>query len=74
MLLEFNYRAAVDWLALGIAMYEMMVGHHPFHLPKMVSYRTEILTSHVAYPERLTPSAVSIMEGVSIFNTKTEAF
>jgi serine/threonine protein kinase len=32
MLLGFNYGKAVDWWALGIVMYEMMVGQHPFQL------------------------------------------
>ena len=55
-------------------MYEMMVGQHPFRLPKWLPYYRKILMNRVVYPRRLTQSAVSIMQGVSIFNTKTEAF
>ena len=73
MLLGFNYGPAVDWWALGIVMYEMMVGQHPFNLPKTSSYRVKILNDRVSYPSRLTESAVSILEGVSIFNIKTVA-
>jgi len=74
MLLELDYGAAVDWWALGIVMYEMVVGRHPFQLPSLLPYREKILKNRVVYPERLTLSAFSILEGVSIFNTKTEAF
>jgi serine/threonine protein kinase len=73
MLLGFKYGPEVDWWALGIVMYEMMVGQHPFHLPKRCPYREKILQSPVAYPLTLTGSAVSILNGVSIFNIKTDA-
>jgi serine/threonine protein kinase len=73
MLDGFNYGPAVDWWALGIVMYEMMVGQHPFQLPKTSPYWEKILNNSVSYPQRLTPSAVSILKGVSTFNIKTEA-
>jgi hypothetical protein len=42
------------------------------------TYRTSLLCKHfnfrAVYPWSLTGNAVSILEGVSIFNTKTEAF
>ena len=74
MLRGLKHGPEVDWWAVGIVMYEMMVGQHPFHLPKMTHYHEEILNNRVVYPSRLTWNAVSILEGVSIFNTKTEAF
>lgn len=73
MLLGFKYGPEVDWWALGIVMYAMMVGQHPFQLPKRHPYREKILKNPVAYPKRLTVSAVSILEGVSIFNIKIDA-
>jgi len=73
MLLGFKYGHAVDWWALGIVMYEMMVSVHPFMLPETRSYCEKILTKRVFYPERLTSDAVSILKGVSIFHLKTEA-
>ena len=74
MLSGFKYGPEVDWWALGIVMYKIMVGQHPFRLPKTLHYREKILNKRVVYPWRLTWNAVSILKGVSIFNTKTEAF
>jgi serine/threonine protein kinase len=70
MLVGCNYGPAVDWWALGIVMYAMMVGQHPFQLPTASSYHEKILNNRVKYPQRLTPSAVSILKGVSIFNPR----
>ena len=74
MLCGLKYGPEVDWWAVGIVTYNMMVGQHPFRLPKRTHYHVKILNNRVAYPSRLTRNAVSILEGVSIFNTKTEAF
>ena len=74
MLQRLNYGPEVDWWALGIVMYRMMVGEHPFKSPKELSYEAKILHLDVNYPSSLTGDAVSILQGVSIFNTKTEAF
>jgi serine/threonine protein kinase len=69
-----KYGPEVDWWALGIVMYQIMVGEHPFKSPKGLSYHAKILHFNVFYPWSLTGDAVSILEGVSIFNTKTEGF
>ena len=74
MLRGLKYGPEVDWWALGIVMFEMMVGEHPFKSPKGLSYHAKILHFNVFYPWSLTGDAVSILEGVSIFNTKTEGF
>jgi serine/threonine protein kinase len=63
MLLGFKYGAEVDWWALGFVMYERMVGQHPFKLPKRYPYCEKIFKNSVAYPRRLTVSAVSILMG-----------
>jgi len=74
MLRGLKYGPEVDWWALGIVMYRMMVGEHPFKSPKGLSYHEKILQSCVKYPSNLTGDAVSILEAVSIFNTGTQAF
>ena len=73
MVVRFGYGAEVDLLALGIVMYEMMVGWHPFLFLKGPPLAEKILKHPVKYPRWLSGSATSILNGVSIFNTKTEA-
>jgi len=74
MLRGLKYGPEVDWWALGIVMYQMMVGENPFKSPKELSYHAKIVHFTLVYPWSLTGDAKSILEGVSIFNTKTEAF
>jgi len=74
MLRGLKYGPEVDWWALGVVMFGMMVGRLPFDLPKHLSYHEKVLQSCVKYPSNLTGDAVSILEGVSIFNTGTQAF
>ncbi len=73
MLLGFGYGPEVDWWALGIVMYRMMAGHHPFSIPKEPPLTEKILKNTVLYPPRMSWNAMSILNGVSVFNTKTEA-
>ena len=73
MLLGFGYGPGVDWWALGIVMYQMMAGHHPFSIPKGPPLTVKILKNTVSYPPRMSWNAMSILNGVSIFNIKTEA-
>ena len=61
MLLGLKYRAAVDWWAIGIVMYEMMVGQNSFQSLKKSPYGEKILKNHVSYPRWLTSSAVSVV-------------
>ncbi len=63
----------MDLWALGIVKYEMMVGWHPFLFLKGPPLAEKILKNTVLYPRRLSKNAMSILNGVSIFNIKTEA-
>jgi protein kinase A len=72
MLQGFRYGQEVDWWALGIVMYEMMADHHPFSFPKGPPLVEKILKNTVLYPQRLSWSAMTILNGVSIFNIKSE--
>jgi len=74
MLRGFKYGPEVDWWALGIVMYGMMFGRLPFNITKEHRYIAKTFNFRAKYPWSLTGDAVSILEGVSIFNTKTEAF
>jgi serine/threonine protein kinase len=68
MLLGYRYGPSVDWWALGVVMYRMMVGWHPFQGVAMTAVYEKIIFDRVVYPRRLTMSAVSILKGVSILN------
>jgi serine/threonine protein kinase len=74
MLRGFTYGPEVDWWALGIVMYGMMVGRVPFNIPIELRYLANTFKFRAKYPRNLTGYAVYILEGVRIFNTKTEAF
>ena len=71
MLQREKYGPEVDWWALGVVMYEMMVGRHPFIEPRKSRISYKRLPKEVQYPQWLTSHAVCILKGVSIFNIKT---
>jgi len=51
----------VDWWALGILIYEMVVSHPPFEDAKHWKLYEKILTKPVTYPHRLTQSCKDII-------------
>jgi len=53
-------------------MYEMMAGQPPFEADNEDDLFESILHDDVLYPVWLTKEAVSILKGVSIFNSKTD--
>ncbi|OXU21603.1 hypothetical protein TSAR_005003 [Trichomalopsis sarcophagae] len=70
ILQELEYGACVDWWALGVLMYEMMVGQPPFEADNEDDLFDSILKDDVLYPVWLSDEAVSILKG---FMTKNPA-
>ncbi|XP_043254989.1 protein kinase C isoform X3 [Colletes gigas] len=70
ILQELQYGASVDWWALGVLMYEMMVGQPPFEADNEDDLFESILRDDVVYPKWISEEAVSILIG---FMTKNPA-
>ena len=69
ILQELEYGPSVDWWALGVLMYEMMVGQPPFEADNEEDLFDSILHDDVLYPVWLNKEAVSILKGVINFYT-----
>ena len=65
ILKEKPYGASVDWWALGVLMYELMVGQTPFDADNEDLFEA-IMHDEVLYPVWLSKEAVSILKGVCI--------
>jgi serine/threonine protein kinase len=50
------YGPAVDWWALGVVVFELLVGVPPFHAPTPVQIFENILTNNVAWPPDPDPN------------------
>jgi serine/threonine protein kinase len=73
MLQRRPYGQEVDWWALGVTMYVMMVGDFPFQDSDDSTLECKIKFKEVEYPETISEDAVQIMRRVSIVNIETEA-
>ncbi|KAI7691671.1 RAC serine/threonine-protein kinase [Sarcoptes scabiei] len=61
-----DYGRAVDWWGLGVAMYEMMVGHLPFYNWDHDVLFELIMVEEVKFPRTLSPEAKSLLSGLLI--------
>lgn len=63
ILQKLKYGPSVDWWALGVLMYKMMVGKSPFNAAKRYDLFLSIIRDDVFYPVLLSREAVSILKG-----------
>ena len=66
IILEQGYGASVDWWALGVLLYEMLVGQPPFEFENEEDLFHAILGQAVLYPSWLSKEAESVLTGVSV--------
>lgn len=62
ILLEQPYGKAVDWWALGVLIYEMILGQSPFKGQDEDEIFESIIQDDVLYPSNLNREAVSVMQ------------
>ena len=66
IILEQGYSTSVDWWALGVLLYEMLVGQPPFEFENEDDLFRAILGQEVPYPSWLSKEAESALKGVSV--------
>lgn len=66
IILEQGYGTSVDWWALGVLLYEMLVGQPPFEFENEDDLFRAILSQEVLYPLWLSKEAESALTGVSV--------
>lgn len=62
IILEKDYNTSIDWWALGVLMYEMMVGQPPFEADNEEALFKCILHEDLAFPSWLSGEAMSIVK------------
>ena len=64
ILLKREYGFAVDWWALGVLFFEMLVGVPPFYSQHQREMYQKILSASVLYPTSVSPSAKAVIAGL----------
>lgn len=61
-----TYGFEIDWWALGVVLYELLVGESPFKAPETMQLYTKILQQPVEWPPgtKLTPDCKDLVEGL----------
>ena len=62
MISDQPYGPAVDWWALGILTYEMLVGRPPFEGDNEDQLFNNVMEKPVRYPRGLSPQATSLLQ------------
>ncbi|XP_061082864.1 serine/threonine-protein kinase N2-like [Conger conger] len=65
------YTRAVDWWALGVCIYEMLVGKTPFGTDDDRRTRYMIITARVVFPKFLSKEAVQIIQQLTFKEPRT---
>lgn len=55
---------AVDWWALGILIYEFLVGQPPFWDPNPMAIYEQIVEGHIRFPHNMSPAARDVISGL----------
>ena len=66
IILEQGYGTSVDWWAMGVLLYEFLVGQPPFEFENEDDLFRAILGQEVLYPSWLSKEAESALTGVSV--------
>lgn len=69
ILKECDYGASVDWWALGVLMYEMMVGQPPFEADNEEDLFEAILNENILFPDKGSDKGWLSQEAVSILDS-----
>lgn len=54
----------MDWWAFGVLLYEMILAQSPFKGDEEEEIFESILEGEVYYPQKLSPEATSLIQGV----------
>jgi serine/threonine protein kinase len=65
ILLDKSYGRALDWWALGVLIYEMLLGQSPFRGEDEDEIFEAILEDEILYPVNMQKDAVTLLQRVS---------